>query len=76
MDVPRLASLRLPRPVRVVSSRGDGIAWRIWPGASLLLQYIADELPGCLFRRIAVAALAPVLCRRSRGDAANTDMRA
>lgn len=41
----------LQRDIVVVHSRGDGIAWRVWPGATYLLEYIANERPDCLFRK-------------------------
>jgi len=40
------------QPLRIVHSRGDGLAWRVWPGAKLLLRYIVEKKPNCLFRTL------------------------
>ena len=55
----------IPRPVRIVHSRGDGLAWRVWPGAKLLLRYIVNKKPDCLFRALPDGRTVP---RRKRAQ--------
>jgi hypothetical protein len=50
--------------IRIIHSRGDGLAFRIWPAASLLTDYILKHQPDCLYRTMKDGTKQP---RRKRG---------
>ena len=59
----RVLFVRPRTNIHIIQQRGDGLAFRIWPAASLLTDYILKSRPDCLYRTFADGSKQP---RRKR----------